>query len=219
MINQLFGIDPKSLSDIPEHERLIPYLVIIVVSIITGLIYREILKKLSKHDIRIDSYYSGFYPILIICLSCLFYVLKSSIMLSIGLLGALSIIRFRTIIRDIRETIMILSAIVLSLLIGTAHFILVGLLLTSVILILFFNKNVINSSEKEKILSLFVPTGTKTNIDELIKQFTGLTLKSYTLKDSGKYFVLLCDSNETFNEFKRIIETHPEKIEINYVIN
>lgn len=219
MLNQLFGIDPKSLNDIPEHERLIPYLIIIVMSVVTGIIYREILKKLSKYDIRIDSYYSGFYPILIICLSCLFYVLKSSIMLSIGLLGALSIIRFRTIIRDIRETIMILSAIVLSLLIGTAHFILVGLLLISVVLILFFNKSVINSSEKEKILSLFVPSNTGTNIDELIKNFTGLTLKSYTLKDSGKYFVFLCDSNETFHAFKKTIENQPEKIEINYVIN
>lgn len=219
MLDQLFGLDPKSLHSIPEHERIIPYLIIIVLSVFTGVIYREILKRLSKHDVRIESYYAGFYPILIVCLSCLFYVLKSSVMLSIGLLGALSIIRFRTIIRDIRETIMILSAIVLSLLIGTAHFILVAFLLISVIVILFLNKNIINSGEKEKILSFHVPTGTDTNIDELIKSFTGLTLKSYTLKDNGKYFVFLCDSNETFEAFRKTIENHSAKIEINYVIN
>ncbi len=219
MIDQLFGIDPKSLNNIPEHERIIPYLTVIILSIMTGIIYREIMKRLSKHDTRIESYYSGFYPILILCLSCLFYVLKSSIMLSIGLLGALSIIRFRTIIRDIRETIMILSAIVLSLLIGTAHFILVGALLISIILILFLNKNVINSGEKEKILSFFVSTDSNLNIDEILKKISGMTLKSFTSKDNGKYYVYICDTNETFQEFMKATESHKGKIEVNYVIS
>ena len=81
-------------------------------------------------------------PALTIIVSIVMFVIGSSITLSLGLLGALSIIRFRTPIKNTSDMVYIFWAIATGLSIGAQnHIITISSVIFLSLVITFFNKN------------------------------------------------------------------------------
>ena len=65
-------------------------------------------------------------------------VVKSSLALSLGLVGALSIVRFRTPIKEPEELVYLFLAIALGLGYGAGHILITSLLVTGILLVIYF---------------------------------------------------------------------------------
>jgi len=83
-------------------------------------------------------------------------VVKSSLALSLGLVGALSIVRFRTPIKEPEELVYLFLAISIGLGYAAGHTILTTTLVTSILVMIYFwlsNKSLGNSNEYNLIIN------------------------------------------------------------------
>lgn len=93
----------------------------LVLSFVLGLIIAYIYKKTHKGL----SYSQSFvYSLVLICIiiTVIMSVIGFSIVYAIGVIGAISIIRFRTVIKDTKDIAFILFALAIGLAIGTDNF-------------------------------------------------------------------------------------------------
>jgi len=107
-------------------------------------------------------------------------VIGSNISVSLGMVGALSIIRFRTAVKDPRDTSFIFWAVVSGLACGTQNYIIVIVGSIIVCLILFLFKKTVSIINKY----ILIIKGTDIDIDE-IEKVLNRKLKGYACK--GKY--------------------------------
>jgi len=107
-------------------------------------------------------------------------VIGSNISVSLGMVGALSIIRFRTAVKDPRDTAFIFWAVVSGLACGTQNYtiVIVGSLVMCVILFIF--KQIATSSNKH----VLIIKGENINVSEVEKKLSE-NIKNYVCK--GKY--------------------------------
>ena len=113
-------------------------------------------------------------------------VVKSSLALSLGLVGALSIVRFRTAIKDPEELNYLFLSIAIGLGIG-ANQILITLIATIFILLFTFLRSKTNLKGKEHFVNLIIvlPENSKYSFDEIIETISNFT-KYITLKRFSK---------------------------------
>ena len=107
-------------------------------------------------------------------------VIGSNISVSLGMVGALSIIRFRTAVKDPRDTSFIFWAVVSGLACGTQNYTIVIVGSIIVCLILFLFKKTVSIINKY----ILIIKGTDVDIDE-IERVLNRKLKGYACK--GKY--------------------------------
>ena len=82
-----------------------------------GYIYRKYARSLSNHDSL-----ASIFPLLSIITTLVIAVVKSSLALSLGLVGALSIVRFRTPIKEPEELTFIFFSIAIGLALGADQY-------------------------------------------------------------------------------------------------
>lgn len=130
-------------------------------------------------------------------------VIGSNISVSLGMVGALSIIRFRTAIKDPRDTAFIFWCVVSGLACGTQNYtvVLVGSIV--ICLILFIFKRVASNNNKYVV----IVKGEKINIDNVEKVLED-NLKDYLCK--GKY--INNDKYELIYDIKIKKDKHNELI-------
>jgi len=98
-----------------------PSVLLVVMNLSIGLFLGILLKK---HFERFGSTFSGkqelsrLFPILIVIVCLIITIVKSSLALSLGLVGALSIVRFRTPIKEPEELVYLFMAIAVGLGLG-----------------------------------------------------------------------------------------------------
>tara|TARA_B100000989_G_C19526926_1_gene467414 strand:- start:1201 stop:1851 length:651 start_codon:yes stop_codon:yes gene_type:complete len=112
-----------------------------ILSIALSIIFAIILNLLIFNILKRSS--SNFYsPILFMTLIpsmvIIITIIKSSIALSLGLVGALSIVRFRTPIKDPEELVLIFIAIAVGIGLGANKFIITSIFFVVVISVIFF---------------------------------------------------------------------------------
>ena len=131
-------------------------------------------------------------------------VIGSNISVSLGMVGALSIIRFRTAVKDPRDTAFIFWCVVSGLACGTQNYtiVLVGSIVICLILFI-FKKVAVNSNKYVLIVK-----GEKINIDNLEKVL-GDNVKDYMCK--GKYI--------NNNHYEIIYDVKVKKEKHNVLIN
>jgi len=107
-------------------------------------------------------------------------VIGSNISVSLGMVGALSIIRFRTAVKDPRDTAFIFWGVVSGLACGTQNYsiVIIGSLIICAIL---FGFKKVSASNNKYVL---IVKGTRMNINEVEKTLKD-TISSYSCK--GKY--------------------------------
>ena len=112
---------------------LIALFLCIICSLILKIVYEEKSTSLSN-----KSQLSNIIPILSIATFLVISVVKSSLALSLGLVGALSIVRFRTPIKDPEELVYLFLAISLGLGFGSGQILITVIIYFTIVLFIWF---------------------------------------------------------------------------------
>tara|TARA_B100000212_G_C27229860_1_gene471114 strand:- start:2 stop:697 length:696 start_codon:yes stop_codon:yes gene_type:complete len=125
--------------------------IILALSVISGIALRFIYKRYATTFSSPDNY-GNTILIVTVCVSALIAVVKSSLALSLGLVGALSVIRFRTAVKEPYTLSFILISVCMGIAIGAAQykFTLVLALAISVCIIFINRRSTFSSLRKIK---------------------------------------------------------------------
>ena len=160
----------------------IALLLSLVLSYLVKLTYLKVGRALNDKD-----YFSDTFIPLAIITTLVITVIKFSLALSLGLVGALSIVRFRAAIKEPEELVYLFFVIAIGLANGANQFLLSSFA-TIIIIIFFFIRNIIKGksvnngsfSTDSNILNINIFDNKKTNVDDLINK----------LKSNFKYLKL-----------------------------
>ncbi len=101
----------------PEPGVAIQLMINIIIGGLMALFVRALYRRFSNTVSNRDSF-SSLFPILTVTVTIVIFVVKSSLALSLGLVGALSIVRFRAAIKEPEELIYLFFCIAIGLALG-----------------------------------------------------------------------------------------------------
>ncbi len=179
----------------------IAILLSLVLAYIVKLTYIKVGRALNDKD-----YFSDTFIPLAIITTLVITVIKFSLALSLGLVGALSIVRFRAAIKEPEELVYLFFIIAIGLANGANQFSL-SIIATIIILTFLFIRNIYKSKKvnngnlisDSNILSVNVLNNDKKSIDEIINQlksnFKYLKLKSANIEKTSSNYVFWYESD------------------------
>ena len=166
-----------------------------LLSLIVKFTYLKVGRALNDKD-----YFSDTFIPLAIITTLVITVIKFSLALSLGLVGALSIVRFRAAIKEPEELVYLFFIIAIGLANGANQFIL-SIIATVIIVAFLFLRNFYknrknndgNFNSDSNILSINILDGDKKDIDEIIdrlkKSFKYLKLKSANIENKNRNYI------------------------------
>lgn len=111
--------------------------------------------------------------------------IRESIQLSMGMVGALSIVRFRTAVKDPLDTAYMFWALTMGILLGAGQFFL-AILVTILIAVLIFVLNRISFKGENSFLMVVTGTlGSESNLEGILKKAEYARMKSKTINANG----------------------------------
>ena len=111
----------KELSYNPRLREAVTLAIYMVIGGILALYVRAIYRRFGTSVSNRDTFSSNF-PIITIATTLIIFVVKSKLALSLGLVGALSIVRFRAAIKEPEEIIFLFFCIALGLALGAEYY-------------------------------------------------------------------------------------------------
>ena len=120
-----------------DGVEVIPTLIAFAICLAMAFILRKFYQERS-YSLSGKSHIASIIPILSAVVFLVIVVVKSSLALSLGLVGALSIVRFRTPIKEPEELVYLFLAIALGLGYGAGHILITSLLVTGILLVIYF---------------------------------------------------------------------------------
>ena len=231
MNKSLFDTNLKSLEnfilnsapDISYSNFIIAILVSALLAFIVKLAYIRISRTLNDRE-----YFSDIFVPLAIITTLVITVIKFSLALSLGLVGALSIVRFRAAIKEPEELVYLFFIIGIGLANGANQF-LVSIICTFFIILILFIKKYYDDKKNDQNLSdssvnvmqieiANSKEGVEKIIDILKTKTTYLKLKSFRVEKDLSQYVFWFDVNkDKVNDFMQTVEnlkTRPENISI-----
>jgi len=184
-------------------------------SYLLGLIFIRFGKSISNKASLASSF-----PMLSITTMIIITVVKSSLALSLGLVGALSIVRFRTPIKEPEELTYLFLAIVLGLSIGADQQLvaIIGLLFTG-LLVFLKSKSRFSKTAKSGSFTTVIRYPSKVNQNEIIdilkKRTTYLDLKRINISEddySEISFTIIFDSYKDIEQITNDLTALNSKI-------
>jgi uncharacterized membrane protein YhiD involved in acid resistance len=189
----------------------------LVLSILLAWYYKHLGESLSNR-----SKFAPILPVLSLITLVVISIVKSSLALSLGLVGALSIVRFRTAIKDPEELIFLFFAIAIGLGMGAdqriptmiAFVIIMGFLLIRK----YLQGKLIHSSDKSLFLNINSPEVDNSDvylksINEILKDnIKDIDLRRFDISDQGVNLVYYfnTDNPDTVGSFvKEIRDQYP----------
>ena len=154
-------------------------------------------------------------------------VVKSSLALSLGLVGALSIIRFRTAIKEPEELSYLFLAISVGLGFGANQGKITVIALLVILSMIIITKKLSNKDNSSNVLNLIISASkpTKINLDILIsilnKHCSNISIKRFDDKENifEANFLVEFSSYKKFLLIKKDIEKIDKKITLSYLEN
>ncbi len=110
-------------------------------------------------------------PILSAVVFLVIIVVKSSLALSLGLVGALSIVRFRTPVKEPEELVYLFLAVGLGIGYGAGHILITSVISSLILVVIYFflsNRNIANTSEYNLVLKWDDPKVSFENLSQII---------------------------------------------------
>ena len=231
MNKSLFDTNLKSLEnfilnsapDISYSNFVIAILVSALLAFIVKLAYIRISRTLNDRE-----YFSDIFVPLAIITTLVITVIKFSLALSLGLVGALSIVRFRAAIKEPEELVYLFFIIGIGLANGANQF-LVSIICTFFIILILFIKKYYDEKKNDQNLSdssvnvMQIEIGNSKEgvekiIDILKAKTTYLKLKSFRVEKDLSQYVFWFDVNKNkVNDFMKTVEnlkTRQENISI-----
>jgi hypothetical protein len=133
---------------------------VIFFSSITGIIYNNYGKSISNKKI-----FSSFFIMFSVSVFLIFSIIKSSIVLSLGLVGALSVVRFRNAIKDTEQIMYLLLLIAISISLAANQYLFVTISLVVLIIIILIKDLLNKEAEANHFINIKLENGKK--LDEL----------------------------------------------------
>ena len=231
MNKSLFDTNLKSLEnfilnsapDISYSNFIIAILISAFLAFIVKLAYIRISRTLNDRE-----YFSDTFVPLAIITTLVITVIKFSLALSLGLVGALSIVRFRAAIKEPEELVYLFFIIGIGLANGANQF-LVSIICTFFIILILFTKKYYDDKKNDQNLSdssvnvmQIEITNSKEGVEKIIDilktKTTYLKLKSFRVEKNLSQYVFWFDVNKNkVNDFMQTVEnlkTRQENISI-----
>lgn len=201
------------------------FFIAIFLSLILSYLVKKTYIKVGRALNDKDYFSDTFIPLAIIT-TLVITVIKFSLALSLGLVGALSIVRFRAAIKEPEELVYLFFVIAIGLANGANQFLLA--ILATIIIIFFLtvrniyqnkNKNNYEFNSDANILNINILNNKKKNINLVIKKikpnFKYLKLKSANIEKNKSVFIFWYDLEENKSEdfldnIKKICDTDLE---------
>ena len=172
----------KVLEALSEMQAKMPietvFLILVIAFIVAMIIY--LTYKHTYSGVMYNPRFNVSLIMITMITTIVMVVIGSNISVSLGMVGALSIIRFRTAIKDPRDTAFIFWAVVSGLASGTQNYTIVVAGSVVVCLVLFIFKKVVKGDDKFLLIIKGADFGIK-DVEKIIEKKT----KYYTCK--GKY--------------------------------
>lgn len=195
---------------VPLLSFLMNACLVLVLAVLLGMIYQRYSKSFSNRKA-----FSRNFPLLAFATMLIIMIVKSSLALSLGLVGALSIVRFRSAIKEPEELVYLFLVIALGLGLGADQTLitLVGFIITAGFIIIrstFFDSPIqdenlvltISSPEKEtfELDSVLSILKNKAKMLELVRYSDndGVVISSFRID-----FTKIEDFNSTLDELKK----------------
>ena len=115
--NNAGGLDLSGIMGSLSHVSVIELCIALFFSGVTAVFLAELYRRYSKTTSNRDSF-ARLFPMITITTTVVIFVVKSSLALSLGLVGALSIVRFRAAIKEPEELMYLFMCIALGLSFG-----------------------------------------------------------------------------------------------------
>lgn len=141
---------PGGVNQLDLLPTLFGFLMCIIMSFVVRAFYIQ-----RSFSLTGKSHIGSVLPILSAVVFLVIIVVKSSLALSLGLVGALSIVRFRTPIKEPEELVYLFLAIAIGLGYGAGHVLITTVLVTLILVVIFFwlsNRNVAKTSEYNLVI-------------------------------------------------------------------
>ena len=193
----------------------------LILAYIVKLTYIKVGRALNDKD-----YFSDTFIPLAIITTLVITVIKFSLALSLGLVGALSIVRFRAAIKEPEELVYLFFIISIGLANGANQFLL-SIIATVIILTFLFIRNIYKNKKNNNanfisdsnILNVNILKNDKKNINEIIDplkpHFKYLKLKSASIEKTTSNYVFWYESDgELENLLKIITKSSDENVNI-----
>ena len=180
-------------------DFLLNSLIIIIMTWVLGLTYRKVGRSLSnRKDFSVNFMLLAFTTMLIIT------IVKSSLALSLGLVGALSIVRFRAAIKEPEELSYLFFNIALGVGLG-ANQIYIVIAAFGVLMIILWGRYFIDSKDESQNLFITLSASGKNKpdlagVENLMqKHFTRHQLKRFDEQDETTEFSFIADITKVAN--------------------
>ena len=111
--------------------------------------------------------------------------IRNNIALSMGMVGALSIVRFRTAVKDPLDTAYMFWALTMGILLGAGQFLLAAIVVVGIAVIIFVLRNMLSNSEDSYLLVMRVNGTGENNAAKLLMKVRYQSLKSKTITAHG----------------------------------
>ena len=177
----------------------IALLLSLALSLLVKITYIKVGRALNDKD-----YFSDTFIPLALTTTLVITVVKFSLALSLGLVGALSIVRFRAAIKEPEELIYLFFVIAIGLANGANQFLL-STISTFIIISFLFIRNILKNNKKNdfnlssdsNILAININDNSKENIDKIIDDlkdyFKYLKMKSANIEKGTSSFIFWYD--------------------------
>ena len=192
------------------------FFIAILLSLILAYLVKFTYIKVGRALNDKDYFSDTFIPLAIIT-TLVITVIKFSLALSLGLVGALSIVRFRAAIKEPEELVYLFFIISIGLANGANQFLL-SIIATIIILIFLFIRNIYKNKNSNSgnfisdsnILNVIILQNDKKNIDDIINKlkpnFKYLKLKSANIEKTTSNYIFWYESNsKNFEDLLKII--------------
>ena len=203
--------------DIDFGNFFIAILLSLILAYVVKFTYIKVGRALNDKD-----YFSDTFVPLAIITTLVITVIKFSLALSLGLVGALSIVRFRAAIKEPEELVYLFFVISIGLANGANQFVL-SVIATIIIVAFLFLRNIYQNKNKSdyqfnadsNILNINILDNSKKNIDFIINQlkpdFKYLKLKSANIEQNKSSYVFWYDLEDKkigdfLNNIKKICD-------------
>ena len=212
----------ETFNEIDYLRTLISFFCCVILSFALKYLYIEKATSLSNTFQIANSL-----PILSLIVFFVILIVKSSLALSLGLVGALSIVRFRTPIKEPEELIYLFLAIAIGLGFGAGQIIPSGIISISIFIIIWFfvgNRKTDSSSEYNLVINCDQYDKNNKAItnqyifENLKTYFNNFNLVKYESNEKTSTFIikLTVEEIKQIDEFKNKLDKDLNNLEINY---
>ena len=215
-ISSIQSVLQEEVSAIPVGKLLVAVLLACAAGLLVAVVYR-----FTFGGVLFSKQFALGLVLLSMITSIIILAISSNLVLSLGMVGALSIVRFRTAVKEPMDTIFMFWALAAGILVG-AGFFLIAILATLFVGLLFIllhaGGNMLKPADSYLLVLRYAPSA-EDALREVLKRLPAAKVKSKRSNKSGEELVLELRLSAEQTELLNRIREIPAISEVNLVSN